>query len=189
MAANGNRGAYDLNAYRAQRNAKRSEPVAPVRGTAVPKTHPNPAPRKKGVARPRVIQKNNKQLRQEALRSRAAAVRVLAIATVLFLLLGAQIYSQVKVDELDQQLTDIQQQIAVVESDNTRRNMELNANVSLEKVDQYARNELGMVKISDYQVNYVKLSDVDEVEVSGGKTHSDFAQKLKIHQKNNATRD
>ena len=39
-----------------------------------------------------------------------------------------------------------------------------------------------MVKISDYQVNYVKLSEDDAVEVSGGKTHSDngIAQKLKI---------
>ena len=61
--------------------------------------------------------------------------------------------------------------------------MELNANVSLENVDQYARNELGMVKISDYQVNYVKLSEDDAVEVSGGKTHNDkgIAQKLKIN--------
>lgn len=189
MAATGNRGAYDLNAYRSQRNARLSEPVGPVRGTAVPKTRPNPAPRTKRAPRPRVVTKSKKQLRQEAQRSRAAALRIVAIAAVLFIVLGFQIYSEVRVDELDQQLTDINQQIAVIESDNTRRNMELNANVSLEKVDQYARNELGMVKISDYQVNYIKLSEADAVEVSGGKTHSDFAQKLKINQKNNANRD
>ncbi|MBQ8063184.1 MAG: hypothetical protein IJ720_06995 [Clostridia bacterium] len=189
MAATGNRGAYDLNAYRNQRNARLSEPVGPVRGTAVPKTRPDPAPRTRQAPKPRVIQKTKKQLRQEAQRSRAAALRIIAIAAVLFVVLGFQIYSEVRVDELDQQLADINQQIAVVESDNTRRNMELNANVSLEKVDQYARGELGMVKISDYQVNYVKLSDADAVEVSGGKTHSDLAQKLKIGQKDNATRD
>ena len=116
----------------------------------------------------------------EARRSRVAAVRIVAIATVLFMALGFQIYAHVQVDELDQQLNEINQQISVIESDNTRRNMELNANVSLERVDQYAKNELGMVKISDYQVNYVKLSEADAVEVSGGKTHDNIAQKLKI---------
>lgn len=181
MAATGNRSAYDLNAYRNQRNARLSEPTRPVRGTAVPKTRPNPAPRTRKARRPRVIQKSQKQLRAEARRSRAAAVRIVAIAVTLFLVLGFQIYSQVQVDELDQQLNAIHQQISVIESDNTRRNMELNANVSLEKVDQYAKNELGMVKISDYQVNYVKLSEDDAVEVSGGKTHNDVARKLKIN--------
>lgn len=180
MAAARNRGAYDLNAYRDQRNRALSEPVGPVRGTAVPKTRPNPAPQR--AHRPRVIQKTKKQLKAETRRSRAAALRITVIAAVVFFALGLHIYCQVQVNELDQQLTDINQQIAVLESDNTRRNMELNANVSLDKVDEYARNELGMVKISDYQVNYVKLSDQDAVEVSGGKTHSDFAQKLKIHQ-------
>ena len=168
MAARGNRGTYDLGAYRNQRNASTSANRQVVRGTAVPKTRPNPAPQ---------------QLRAEARRSRAVAIRVVALAAVLFLVFGFKIYSQVQVDELDQKLDAINKEISVIESDNTRRNMELNANVSLEKVDQYARNELGMVKISDYQVNYVKLSEDDAVEVSGGKTHNDkgIAQKLKIN--------
>lgn len=181
MAATGNRGTVDLNAYRNQRNRRLSEPVGPVRGTAVPKTRPAPTPDTRKVRRPRVVPKSQKQLRAEARRSRAAAVRIVAIASVLFLVLGLQIYAHVQVDELDQQLNEINQKISVLESDNTRRNMELNANVSLEKVDQYAKNELGMVKISDYQVNYVKLSEADAVEVSGGKTHGDIAQKLKIN--------
>ena len=182
MAATGNRGAYDLNTYRSQRNARLSEPTRPVRGTAVPKTRPNPTPQTRKVRRPRVVRKSQKHLRAEARRSRAVAIRVVALAAVLFMVFGFKIYSQVQVDELDSQLDAIQKEISVIESDNTRRNMELNANVSLEKVDQYAKYELGMVKISDYQVNYVKLSEDDAVEVSGGKTHGDrdIAQKLKI---------
>ena len=181
MAA-ANRGAYDLNAYRNQRNRARSETAGPVRGTAVPKTRPNPASEPQRAPRPRVVRKTKKQLNAEMKRSRAVAIRIGAIAAVIFIALGFHIFFQVQVNELDQELADLNQQISVIESDNTRRNMELGANVSLDKVDQYARNELGMVKISDYQVNYIKLSDQDAVEVSGGKTHSDFAQKLKIHQ-------
>lgn len=182
MAAAGNRGAYDLNAYREQRNAGRTANNRVVRGTAVPKTRPRPTPQARPAPRMRVIRKSQKQLRAEARRSRAVALRVLSIAVALFLVLGVQIYSQVQVDELDQQLDELNRQISVLESDNTRRNMELNASVSLDKVDEYARNTLGMVKISDYQVNYVRLSEADAVEVSGGKVHQSLAQKLKIDQ-------
>ncbi len=182
MATTRNRGTVDLNAYRNQRNSRMSEPTRPVRGTAVPKTRPSTTPNTQKARKPRVIQKTNKQLKAEAKRSRAAAIRIVAIAAVLFLALGFQIYGHVQVDELDQELNAINQQISVIESDNTRRNMELNANVSLEKVDEYAKNTLGMVKISDYQVNYVKLSDEDAVEVSGGKTHNDNAKELNINQ-------
>lgn len=182
MAAARNRDTYDLNAYRSQRNARGNTQTRVIRGTAVPKTRPAPTPETRPAHRPRVITKTQKQLRAETKRSRAAALRIVAIATALFLVLGYKIYCQVQVDELDQQLTEINQQISVIESDNTRRNMELGASISLDKVDQYARNELGMVKISDYQVNYIKLSEADAVEVSGGKVHKDLAQKIKIEQ-------
>lgn len=188
MAANRNRGTVDLNVYRNQRSRMLEVPNAPVRGTAVPKTRPNPSRNAQPVRRPRVIRKTQKQLQEEAKRSRAVALKVVAIAFFLFLLMGFQIYSHVQVDELDSELNSLNQQISVLKSDNTRRNMELNANISLEKVDQYARNELGMVKISDYQVNYVKLSDADAVEVSGDKIHhksalaNDSAQKREVKQ-------
>ncbi|MBO4383033.1 MAG: septum formation initiator family protein [Clostridia bacterium] len=183
MAAAGNAKAYDLNAYRSQRNAGKTANTRVVRGTAVPKTRPRPTPKAQPVHRPKVVRKTQKQLREEARRSRAVAVRVLSIALAFFLVLGVQIYCQVQVDELDQQLDALNREISVIQSDNTRRNMELNASVSLDKVDEYARNELGMVKISDYQVNYIRLSDQDAVEVSGGKSHEKtLGQKLKIHQ-------
>lgn len=182
MAAAGGRGTYDLDSYRNERNRRRYADDYSVRGTAVPKVRPRPAPKTKAAPRPKVITKTKKQLREETRRSGALARRIVAVAFVAFLMIGFQIYSHVQLDELDQQLTEINQQISVIESDNTRRNMELNASVSLEKVDSYARNELGMVKISDYQVNYVKLSDQDAVEVSGGKNHVSLAQKLKIGQ-------
>lgn len=183
MAAAGNRNTVDLNSYRNQRNGRRNTPEVPLRGTAVPKARPTSTPKTRPAARPRVIQKTDKQLRQETQRSRAASLWIMATAVVLFALIAFHLYGNAQVAELDQTLGELNQQIAVIESDNTRRNMELNASISLDKVDSYARNELGMVKISDYQVNYVKLSDADAVEVSGGKTHQNLAQKLKI-QKN-----
>lgn len=162
-------------------NRRNYNNITPVRGTAAPKVRPRPAPRQQPNLK--VVRKTNKQLDQETKRARARAIKIIAVAALLFAIFSFQIYGKLKMDELDQQIADINQQISVVESDNSRRNMELSANVSLERVDEYARNELGMVKISDYQVNYVKLAGEDEVEVSGGKTHQNIAQKVKI-QKN-----
>ena len=80
MAAKGNRGTYDLGAYRNQRNAATTANRQVVRGTAVPKTHPNPAPQTRKVRRPKVVRKSQKQLRAEARRSRAVAIRAVALA-------------------------------------------------------------------------------------------------------------
>ena len=51
---------------------------------------------------------------------------------------------------------------------------------------QYARYELGMVKISDYQVNYVKLSEDDAVSQRRKTHNTTHAQKLKSVKTNNA---
>lgn len=150
------------------------------RGSAVPVARPRqPAAEPRRAPRPRVVRKTKAQLRAEARRSRAVAIRILTVATVLFTMIAFQIYSQVRVDELDHQLNDINRQISIVESDNARLNMMLDASISLDKVDDYARNKLGMVKVSDYQVNYVKLSEADSVEVSGGKIHQSLWERIK----------
>lgn len=146
-----------------------------VGGSAAPAARPQ---RKQPVRRPRVVKKTQAQLRAETRRSSAKALKIMAIASVLFGLLFVQIYSQLRVDELNQELNAINAQISVVQSDNTRRKMEVNSNVSLAKVDDYARNTLGMVKVNDYQVNYVKLSGKDQVVYSGGKTHKTLFEKL-----------
>lgn len=144
-------------------------------GSAAPVREPQRAP----SPRPQIVHKTKKQIREETRRSRAMAIRLVAAATVLFTLLAFQIYSKVRVDELNRQLAEINTSISNTESDNTRLKMEMESSVSLDKVDKYAQNTLGMVKVEDYQVNYVKLSGNDSVEVSGGKQHTSVWQKLK----------
>ncbi|MEG1613921.1 MAG: hypothetical protein RR343_00355 [Oscillospiraceae bacterium] len=50
--------------------------------------------------------------------------------------------------------------------------------MSLNKVDDYAQNVLGMVKQEGYQIEYVDLEGSDQVLVSGGKTVTDNQKKL-----------
>ena len=153
--------------------------TAYVPGSAAPAARPVPQTQPGKVVRPKVVRKTKKQLRVEARRARWKAIQVLAVASVLFSVLVFQIYSQVRVDELDREISAVNAEISVIESDNTRLNMKLDANISLEKVDDYARNVLGMVKVDNYQVNYVNLSAGDAVEVSGGKVHTSLLEKIK----------
>ena len=150
------------------------------RGSAVPSVRPRqPASAPRRAPRPKVVKKTRAQLRAETRRSRAMAIKIMAVATVLFTMIAFQIYSQVRVDELDRQLADINSQISIMESDNTRLSMEIGANVELSKVEEYAQNTLGMVKVSDYQVQYLNISNEDTVEVSGGKTRLSLIERIK----------
>lgn len=151
-------------------------------GTAVPIAQPRP--QATPASRPKEVKKTKAQLRAETRRARAQAIRIFAIATLLFFLLGFSVFSHVKVEELNHQIEAVNSSISVMESENTRLNMNLNANVSLDKVEDYAVNVLGMVKVENYQVNYLNLSDGDEVELSGGKTHQSLIQRIQIAMKN-----
>ncbi len=146
-------------------------------GTAAPKVRPIP---QAAPPRPKVVRKSRAAQKRETRRARAQAIKLMAIATVLFLVLGFQIYSHVRVEELNRQIETTNSSISVMQSENTKLKMDLNASASLDKVEDYAVNELGMVKVQNYQVNYLNLSDGDTVEVSGGKTHQTLWQRLQI---------
>ena len=58
----------------------------------------------------------------------------------------------------------------LAKSDAVKINNELNAIVSINNVEDYAANQLGMVKVQDYQVVYIDLSAEDYVAKVNGKT-------------------
>ena len=94
--------------------------------------------------------------------------------------MGLSIFSRIQLDEIKREISAQQSKINIIESENTKLEMKLNSMVSLDKVDDYAQNTLGMVKQEGYQVDYVNLSGSDEVLVSGGKTIKNAKKKLDI---------
>ncbi len=151
-------------------------------GTAVPAAKPRR--QAQPVSQPREVRKTKRQLQAETRRARAQAIKLMAVASVCFFLIGFQIFSHVQVEELNHEIEAVNTSISVMESENTRLNMNQNANVSLDRVEDYAVNVLGMVKVENYQVNYVNLSEGDSVELSGGKTHESLLQRIQIAMKN-----
>ena len=58
--------------------------------------------------------------------------------------------------------------------------MELDSAISLEKVDDYAQNVLGMVKVENYQISYIDISGGDTVTQSGGKVQKSLWETIKM---------
>lgn len=168
--------AYDYNRTNANRtNASRMY----ANSSAAPKRRPSPGT--PPAPRPRVVKKTRAQLRAESKRSTAKAIKIMCICSLLFAIVAFQIYEQVRVDELDRELKSVNSDIAVLDSENTRLNMQLDAIISLDKVDRYAQDTLGMVKVENYQISYVDISGGDKVEVSGGKVHRSILDIIKSY--------
>ena len=85
-------------------------------------------------------------------------------------MLSALLYGRIKVDELDRQISAAETKITTAQSENVRLNMQLDSMISLENVEEYARDNLGMVKMESYQIEYIDLSGTDKVTLSGSKT-------------------
>ena len=107
------------------------------------------------------------------------AAKVLTVAAVLLSLFAALLYSKLRVDELDRQIAKTESNLTAAQAETVRLNMQLDSTISLEKVDDYAQNVLGMVKAENYQIEYIDLSGDDKVTVSGGKASSSDSKESK----------
>ncbi len=94
---------------------------------------------------------------------------------------AAIIYTRVQADEAQREITRLQKNITAIQSENVRLSMELSSKVSMDKVESYAEDTLGMVKAENYQITYIDLSEGDEVVLSGGKKlqNASFFAKIK----------
>ena len=79
------------------------------------------------------------------------------------------IYSRVQLDEINRDITNKEYEIELAQSDSVKLNNTLSSMISINNVEDYAANVLGMVKVQDYQVVYVDLSSSDSVVVANGR--------------------
>lgn len=119
------------------------------------------------------------QFKEQMTQSNRKALKVFALAILTATLLALAIFSRVQLDEINREIASTEKQIEIANSKNVELNMKLNEMISIEKVEEYATNKLGMVKVQDYQVVYVDLSDNDRVLMAGGKetAHTDTVTK------------
>ena len=86
----------------------------------------------------------------------------------ILMFMAIAIYSRVQLDEINRDISNKEYEIELAQSDSVKLNNTLSAMVSMNNVEDYAANVLGMVKVQDYQVVYVDLSSNDSVVVANG---------------------
>ena len=117
---------------------------------------------KKRIQKPKLLETkpvSRMQSAQEARESTKMAIRACAFALTMFLTIGAIIVCHVQLTNLQIDLTAKQNELSVVESENISLKMKYNSMMSMDKIEEYAQSELGMVKRESYQVEYFDISD------------------------------
>lgn len=106
--------------------------------------------------------KSKKQLLKE---QRIGFANIVMIVTASLLVL-AMFFGVIKTfavkNELNHEIADLESQLSVSQSENTRINSELNSLVSMSMIDQYAVEKLGMTKIQSHQIRYIDVTQFKE---------------------------
>ena len=109
-------------------------------------------------------------------------LKIMSFCLVCGLMFMGLLVMESRCNALDKQITAVQSDIDIAEGETVRLNAELSTKISMDKIEEYAENELGMVKAESYQISYIDLSEGDEIVVSGGKSldnGSEFSVKVK----------
>lgn len=87
------------------------------------------------------------------------SIKFLALCTVVCALLCVMIYEKVQISGLCSEQTQLQSELTELEDDNTSLESELAQKTSMTKVEEYAKNELGLVKLAKSQIEYVEINN------------------------------
>ena len=146
MASSQNGTAYNLSMFEPARKRK-------------PASAPGPRLVKPGKA----ARKTQARLAAERRASILKVVEFAIIAALCIALIAPNIFSRIKVNELNNKIVEMTKELNEVKSENTRLDMELKSKISLDNVQNYAENVLGMVKRDRYQVYYFNIDNGNEI--------------------------
>lgn len=129
------------------------------RSSAAPAYEPDT--RRELKVRENAKRKSRKQLVNEQKVGFARTFVIVTVAVLVLAMFFGVIRTYAQKNELNHEISNLESQLAVAQSENTRINSELNSLVSVSMIDKYAVEELGMTKIQSHQIRYI---DVDEFE-------------------------
>lgn len=93
-------------------------------------------------------------------------VNILSIAVVISLLFGV-IYTNAAITQATNDIAKTQNQITELESEKAYLEFTLESRMSLDEIENYAVNVLGMVKMDSSQVEYVEIESENKTEFNG----------------------
>ena len=156
-------------------------------GTAAPQLEPEYEPEEMPVSRP--AKKKKKQsaksvsnaARKATYASFFASLKVIGAVLFVFSLICVPMYLNARLDETAKAIAAVESEMQIVESEHIRLTSCLEGMVSIDKIKDYAENNLGMVKLENYKITYFDSRNTNQVVISGGKSYedSDIGSKFK----------
>lgn len=99
----------------------------------------------------------------QAKQKKMAARLIIVMCAVLALGCSGYLYEKAQYDILLRQKNEIQTNVESIKSDNIRIKAQIDASLSIDNVNEYAINELGMIKAERWQIYFVDMSEGDRV--------------------------
>lgn len=96
------------------------------------------------------------------------ALRIVLISVVAFTMLALLIVQRAKIATLDVQIVETQTQLDEAKSETVRLESLFNSMASVESVEEYAKNRLGMVKRTRNQIFFFTNDNSDEIVLLNG---------------------
>ncbi len=114
------------------------------------------------------IAPNKKQVKANRKRARVQAVlnavAVFFVATLVICAVGMLIVSQVQLTEMNKAVTELENELAILESEGKTLSHNLAAQTSNEQVEEYAKSH-GMQQIESVQIDYFSVGNQDVAKV------------------------
>ena len=97
-----------------------------------------------------------------------------SVSALVILAVSAIIHGQAQLTELNQQISDAQNDLTELESYYTQMEMKVENKLGPSVIEEYAKNVLGMSKTESCQKEFISLSDGDKAEVAKEKERGFF---------------
>lgn len=125
-------------------------PARPSKHATVPYLVPSPKPSR----RERV---------QSAKEASLRTVKIVAVSVCMLIMLSLLIFERASLIKLNLQKAAAEEALHTAQSETVRLEAQFNGMVSVENVEQYAREKLGMVKRQGRQVQFFQNTNEDEI--------------------------
>ena len=119
--------------------------------------------------RPEKQERTQHQAKTVKLKNKRAfktALSMLSIAVMVSMIIGI-VYTNSQITEITTDISAVQKEITELESEKAYLDFTLESRMSLNEIENYAVNVLGMVKMDSTQVEYIEIESENKVEFSG----------------------
>ncbi len=133
-------------------------------------------PKPEAEAKPRITVKRNPN--PIKIKRPKSAFRAFINATIAFMLLCSILYGKVESNRLFREQSELQTQLTELKNENLRMQTEYDSKTSIQRVEDYAENILGLEKLDKAQIEYVEVPN-DTVIKSASTSDNNIFVKIK----------